>query len=251
VDQQDIFAPLPVGQSDHDLAIEATGTEDCGVEHVRAVGSREDDHFMAVVEAIHFDQHLVQSLLTLVVDIANTRAAPAPDSVQLVDEHNRRRGLFRLFEQVAHPAGAHPDKHLDELRTAEMEERSFRFSSHRPRHQRLSGPRRSHQQYAPRNVRSEIMVLLGPAQEVHDLLQVFLGFICTGHHGENHLGRFAGVTPRFAAAEVEGSPLCARRLAPHPEQDNHQEDDGQGRHQQVGDQWAGGWGNVHLHSVRF
>jgi hypothetical protein len=61
-------------------------------------------------EAIHFDKHLVQCLLALVVTLAHPRAALAADGVELVYEDDRGRLVARLAEEVSHPRCTHADQ---------------------------------------------------------------------------------------------------------------------------------------------
>ena len=70
-----------------------------------------------IVETVHLHQDLIQRLLALVIGVPQPRAALAADGVDLVDEHDARRVLLGLVEQVAHPAGADADEHLNEFRT--------------------------------------------------------------------------------------------------------------------------------------
>ena len=73
------------------------------------------------VEAVHLDQELVQRLLALVVRAepgAHRAGAALADRVDLVQEHQRRRLLLRLLEQLANARGAEADEHLHELRAA-------------------------------------------------------------------------------------------------------------------------------------
>src|SRR5574337_780217 len=65
-----------------------------------------------------------------VVAAAQPGAALAADRVDLVDEHDARAVLLGLVEQVPHPGRAHPDEHLDEIRTGDREERYPRFTGH-------------------------------------------------------------------------------------------------------------------------
>ena len=53
--------------ADHDAAVEAARSQQRRVEHVGAVGGRQDDDAFAGVEAVHLGQDLVQRLLALVV----------------------------------------------------------------------------------------------------------------------------------------------------------------------------------------
>ena len=102
VDREDRLAPFEVGTVDDDLAIEASRTQERGIEDVGTVGGRQEDDALLLVEAVHLDEELVERLLTFVVTAAEPRAAVTTDRVDLVDEHDGRRGVLRLFEQVAH-----------------------------------------------------------------------------------------------------------------------------------------------------
>ena len=151
------------------------GTQQRGVEHVGPVGRGDDDDAFVLLEAIHLDQQLVERLLALVVAAAEARAAMAADRVDFVDEDDAGRILLRLLEHVAHAARADADEHLDEVRARDGEERHVRLARDGARGQRLAGARRADQQHAARNTSAELLELLRIAQELHDLLQVFLG----------------------------------------------------------------------------
>src|SRR6185369_16933280 len=108
---------------------------------------------------VHFDEQLVERLLALVVAAAETRAAVAPDGVYLVDEDDAGRVLFSLNEQVADARSAHADKHLDEVRSADAEERHARLARDRAREQRLAGSRRADENAPLRNAPAELREL--------------------------------------------------------------------------------------------
>ena len=86
------LAPFQVGPIHDDLAVEPSRSEQRGIEDVRPVRRREQDHADLRIEAIHLNEELVQRLLALVVTAADACAAMAADRVDLVDEHDRRRG---------------------------------------------------------------------------------------------------------------------------------------------------------------
>src|ERR1700683_722214 len=98
VHAQDLLAAAPVGQRHYHLAIEAPGTQQRRIEHVRPVGGGNDDDPFITLEAIHFHQQLVERLLALLVPAAKPRAAVASHGIDLVDENNARRVLLRLLE---------------------------------------------------------------------------------------------------------------------------------------------------------
>lgn len=50
---------LPVGAVDQHLTIEAACSEECRIENLGAVGSRQDDDADARIEPVHFGEELV------------------------------------------------------------------------------------------------------------------------------------------------------------------------------------------------
>ena len=102
VHREDRLAALEVGTVDDDLTVEATRTQQRGVEDVGPVGGREQDHALLLVEAVHLHEELVERLLALVVPTTEPGAAVTTDGVDLVDEHDRGRRRLRLLEEVAH-----------------------------------------------------------------------------------------------------------------------------------------------------
>ncbi len=115
VQLEDFEAAVDVGDVDRDLAVEAPGTQQGGVEDVGAVGRAHDDDAGVAAEPVHLDQQLVESLLALVVALADAGAALAAGGIELVDEDDRRRCFARLGEEVADAGGADADQRLDEL----------------------------------------------------------------------------------------------------------------------------------------
>ena len=177
---QDLLAADHVRVRHDDLTIEAAGTQQRRVQHIRPVrGSDENDAFIGL-EAIHLDEQLVQRLLTFVVAAAETSASVAADGVDLVDEDDARCILLGLFEHVAHAACADADEHLDEVRAGNREERHVRFTRDRACDQRFTCAGRTDQQHAARNAAAQTLKFPRVAQEFDDLLQVLLGLVDTG-----------------------------------------------------------------------
>ena len=135
---EDAFAALDVGPVDDDAAIEAAGPQQRRIEHVGPVRGRDEDDALVRLESVHLDEQLVERLLALVVPAAETCAAMTADRVDLVDEHDARRVLLALLEQVAHARGADADEHLDEVGAADREERHVRLAGDRAGEQRLA-----------------------------------------------------------------------------------------------------------------
>ncbi len=174
------------------------------------------------LEAVHFDQQLVQGLLALIVTAAETGAAMAADGVDFIDEDDAGRVLLALFEQIADAAGADADEHFDEVRTGDGEERNAGFAGDGAGQQRLAGSGRTDQQHALRNAAAELLELLRLAQEFDDLLQLFLGFFDAGDILKRDLLLLRGMQARAALAEAEGLVAAALHLAHHEDPERQQ-----------------------------
>src|SRR5439155_5809394 len=133
---EDRLAAAHVGKVDGDLAVEAAGAEQGGVENVGPVGGGDDDDAFGGVEAVHLDEQGVEGLFAFIVAAAEAMAAAAADGVDLVDENEAGGVLARLIEHVAHAAGANADEHLDEIRAADAEEGGVRLTGDRLGEQR-------------------------------------------------------------------------------------------------------------------
>lgn len=92
---QNRLAAFQIRCFDGHLTVETTRAQQCRIEHIRTVGRSDDDEVRIVVEAVHLDEQLVQSLLALVVSAAETGAAVTSDGVYLVDEYDARGTLLR------------------------------------------------------------------------------------------------------------------------------------------------------------
>src|SRR6202008_3685134 len=112
-----------------------------------------------------------------VVTAAEPGTAMAADRVDFIDEHDARRVLLALLEQVADARRAHADEHLDEIRAADREERNVGFAGDGARQQRLARSGGAHQEAALRDAPAKLLELLRLAQEFDDLLQLVLRFV--------------------------------------------------------------------------
>ena len=233
VDLEDLLAADDVGIGDDDLAVEAAGTEQRRVEHVGPVGRGDEDDALVRLEAVHLDEQLVQRLLALVIAAAEAGAAMAADRVDLVDEDDAGRVLLRLLEHVADAARADADEHLDEVGAGDGEERHVGLAGDGAGEQRLAGAGRADQQHAARDAAAEALELLRVAQELDDLLEVFLGLVDAGDVLEGDAAMGLGQQLGLRLAEAERLAAGALHLA--HEEDPHRQDE---EHREPGDQHA-------------
>ena len=167
--------PLVLRRERHDdLAVEAAGAQQRGVEDVGTVGRRHHHDALGGLEAVHLGEHLVERLLALVVTAAEPGAALAADRVDLVDEDDRGRLLARGLEQVAHARRADADEHLHEVGAGDRDERHARLAGDRARDERLAGSGRADEQHALRDAGADVLELRRVLQEVDDLGDLLL-----------------------------------------------------------------------------
>ncbi len=210
VNLEDLLAADHVGIGHDHLAVEAAGSQQRGVEHIRPIGRGDQNDAFVGLEAVHLDQQLIERLLALVVAAAEAGATVAADRIDLVDEDDAGRILLGLLEHVAHARGAHADEHLDEVRARNGEERYVGLARDRAREQCLAGSGRPHQQHAARNAPAEPLEFSGIAQELDDLLQILLGLVDARDVLEGDAAVRLG--QKLGAALAEAECLAARAL---------------------------------------
>ena len=171
---EDLAAVVELGQRHHDLAVEAAGAQQGGVEDVGPVGGGHHHDAGGDLEAVHLGEHLVERLLALVVAAAEAGAALAADGVDLVDEDDRPAHLAGGLEEVADPAGADADEHLHEVGAGDRQERHAGLAGDGPGDQRLAGAGRADEQHALGDAGADLAELLGVLQEVDDLGDLLL-----------------------------------------------------------------------------
>ena len=167
-----------VGQSNGDVAIETTGALERAVEHVRAVGGRDDNHAIVALEAVHLNQQLVQGLLTLVVAALMAGGTLATNGVDFVDEDDGRRLGAGLGKCIAHTRGAHAHEHFYEVRTGGEEKRDLGFTGHSLGQQRFARARGAFEQDAVGHLSTHADEAIGRLEEVDDLLDGCHRVIC-------------------------------------------------------------------------
>ena len=233
VDLEDLFAATDVGTIDDDATIEAAGAEKSGVENVGAVGRGDEDDAVVGLEAVHLDEELVEGLLALVVSAAEACAAVTSDCVDLVDEDDAGGVLLALLEEVADAGCADADEHLDEVRTGDGEEGDVGFAGDCAGEEGLAGARRSDEQDALGDAAAEALELLRFAEELDDLLELFLGFVDAGDVLEGDLLLLHGEQTGARLAEAHGLVAAGLHLAEEEEPEAEQEGEGRDGDQQA------------------
>ncbi len=234
--------PDEVGGVDLDLAVEAARAQQRRVEDVGPVGGGDEDDAAAHVEAVHLDEELVEGLLALVVTAAHAGAAVATDGVDLVDEHDGRGVLLGLLEQVADPAGADADEHLDEVGAGDRVERDAGLAGDRAGQQRLAGTGLAVEQDALGDLGADGLELGRLLEELLDLAELLDRLVTAGDVLERRLRHVLGDELGLGLAELHHAAAAATLHGVHqPEEDDQDEDDRQeADEQRARAGWAGG-----------
>ena len=209
VDLQDLLAALDIGQTHIHAPVKAAGAQQRVIENVGAVGRRHDDDALVIRKAVHFDEQLVERLLTLVVAAAETAAALAADRVDLVDEHDGRGDLLGLVEQITHARRADADIEFDKVRARDGQKLHAGLARDRAGHERLAGTRRADEQHALWNACTHRGIVLRALEEVHDLGQFLFFLFRAGDIGKRDLLEVLLAGARVRLAELAD----ARRTA--------------------------------------
>src|SRR5262249_7836120 len=122
------------------LAVEATGAAQRGIEGIGA-GGRADDHYLATcAQAIHQREQLAADAL---FHLAEDLGALGGNGVDLVEEDDAWRGSLRFNEDTTQLGLALAVPLVDDLRPADAIELGAALGGHGAGDQRLAGSRRA------------------------------------------------------------------------------------------------------------
>ena len=202
VDAQDRLATADVRAIHENLPIESARPQQSGIQCLRAVCGRHQNHALPRIEAIHFGQELVQRLFALLV--GNQRAPPgSAERIELVNEDDAGRAGLRLSKEIPHPGRTHAYEHLDELRAGEGKKRHLRFAGHSSSEESFPRARRANEQHTLRNASSETCEARRVLQKLHDFAELFFRLVHTRNIGKRHADIFGSdeLGPRPTKAE--------------------------------------------------
>ncbi len=209
------LATSQIGEFHRDTPVETSRAQERLVQRFGPIGGGEDNNAFVGLESIHLAEQLVEGLLALVVAAVDSRVARFTDGVDLVDEHDAGGFFLSLLEQIPHPRGAHAHEHFHELRSRDREKRHLGLAGHRLGQEGFAGPGGTDQEGALRNCSPDLLVLSRIVEELHDLLQRFLGLVGSGDIGEGFPR--LGLHVNFGLARTEGHGVAhAAQLAGHP-----------------------------------
>ncbi len=112
---ENLRASFDIRQINRHLTIETPRTQESGIQYIRPICSRDDDHSLVRLKSVHLHQELIQRLFTLVMSTAETRPAMASNRINLIYKGDARRTLFSLRKEVSNSRRTHSHKHLYEV----------------------------------------------------------------------------------------------------------------------------------------
>ena len=116
---EDLFSAIQVGQLYGNPTVKTSGTGQCRVKGLGAVGSRQDHHAGVALKAVHFRQQLIKGLLPLIIAAHSTGIPLLTNGIDLVDKDDTGRFFFGLLKQISYLTGTHTHEHLYELRAGD------------------------------------------------------------------------------------------------------------------------------------
>ena len=203
----------------HNLTVKTTGTQQCRVEDIRAVGGRDDDNAFIGGKTIHLNEQLVKCLLTFIVTAAHASTTLAAYGVNFVNEDDTGRIFLGLIKKVTHTGGTDTYEHLHEVGAGNGEEGHACLAGYGTGQQGFTCARRAKEQYAFGNPCPQVIVLLRVFQELDHFFQFLLGLIGTGYILEVDLNLIS--TAHTGTAFAEGHhPAAAALSLLHDEEPN-------------------------------
>ena len=148
---------------------------------------------------------------------AEACATVTADCVDFVDEDDAGGVLLALLEEVADAGCADADEHLDEVGTGDGEEGDVGFAGYCAGEEGFACAWRSDEQDALGDAAAEALELLGFAEELDDLLELFLGFVDAGDVLEGDLLLLHGEQAGAGLAEAHGLVAAGLHLAQEEE----------------------------------
>src|SRR5271156_5106302 len=122
-----LFSSLNIRNVNRYLAVKASRTEQCSIQYIRSIGSRQYNNTAITTETIHFHKQLVKRIFALIIAHHYIFTSCAAYSIYLINKHYTWRFFTCLLEQVTDTARSHPYKQLHKIRTRHREERHLRF----------------------------------------------------------------------------------------------------------------------------
>lgn len=98
----DLFSGLDVRKTDRNLSVKSTRSQEGRIEDISAVGSSEDNDSFICLEAVHFDEELVEGVFSFVVGAESLVGSASTHCVDFVDPDDAGCFLSRLFEECSH-----------------------------------------------------------------------------------------------------------------------------------------------------
>ena len=182
-----------------------------GIQRLRPVGGRQNNHTVVSLKAVHLREQLVQGLLPLVV-AADLSVPLLSDGIDLINEHDAGGLLLGLLEEIPHLGRAHAHKHLHEFRAGHGKEGHVCLPCHSLGQHGLSRSGRSHKQKSLGHGSAHIRIFLRVVQIIYHLSQTLLGLVLPRHIIEMNPLRGLNINLCAALAHAEHHSVRPSRM---------------------------------------
>jgi hypothetical protein len=159
------------------------------------------------VEPIHLDENLVERLFALIVTASKTCSTLASNCIEFIDEDNARGAFLCCRKEIANPAGADTDEHLDKLGSGHREKGNVGFACNSLGKQSFASTWWTNEQDASRDLATELLEASWLFKKLDDLDEFCFCLVNACHISKCRLGLTAHVEPRFTLAKREEAAL--------------------------------------------
>src|SRR3989338_2967241 len=95
---KNILTVIDIRQIHGDTSVKATGSQQCRIQYIGSVRSRNHNYVGIGIKAIQLHQNLIECLLAFVMRTTQSRPSLPTNSINFIDKNNSRSTSFGLFE---------------------------------------------------------------------------------------------------------------------------------------------------------
>src|SRR5574344_1923698 len=214
MDAENCFASLHIGAVHYNLTVKTTRAEKRRIKNVRTVRSRKHNESFFIVKAVHLNEKLVQRLFAFIITAEIVRTAFS-DGVYFINKDDTWSLFTRRLKQITHTACTYTYEHLNEIRTADTEERNAGFTCYCAGKKRFAGSGRSYKKDTFRNFSADIGVFFRLLEKVYNFYKFFLCFVNACNIGKT--GFHIAFVDRFCTGltGIEYASHAAAHAVPH------------------------------------
>jgi hypothetical protein len=229
-----LFAAANIRHRNNHLSVKATGSQQCRIQNIGAVGGRNQNDPFIGFKPIHLNQKLVQGLFSFVMPATESGTSMPANGIDLVNENDTGCILFALDEQIPYPGCAHAYEHFHKIRAADAKKGHSGFTRNGPRQKGFTAARRANQQDALGNAATQSGKFFGVSEKLDNFNQFFFGLIDPRNVFKGHSFRLIRHQTGATFTKRKGLAPAGLHLAheknPYADEYDHRKPGNQNRH---------------------